>query len=179
MPYRRRRLARLLALWSAALIAPLGAGNAQVVATQGAVQQQFQSPMILEFPAPPLLRFPENGSRLLKDVDGYICENAYFQAISVMLKRKSKKVAGKKSAVFDVLATVAVQPSHDKLVDVLIEFVSAGKVLATAAPVSGQVEEKRSRIFTSRLAVEEGAFAAAYEAEPGPTLRLTLRVKDD
>jgi hypothetical protein len=165
---------------SFAALAFAGSSIAQVTAHQGTQDpNEFHSPMIVEIPLPDLTHLSPGQSRIVStELSKYVCDDTNLNGIlRVEVKKPGRAEAGK--MVLEFGDTVHVRKSHDRLVDITFAVKSGDTVLGKGSMPTRSIEEKDTRPFTVRVATDESAVRQAFTSPPGPTLEITVAVRDN
>lgn len=177
-----KKIAELLAVGVAiaAFLAP-AVGAQEVVARQGArqegpIEEEFESPMVLEIPLGWLGRLERGqGQALGPEISNYVCDD-----VSLVTLRVSRgKGGGKTRAVVEFLGFVSVRNSYDRLVDLDLSLLSGEKAIASAVIHRVDAEENKNTKFQAQMTIPRAEFEAAFEGEPQPTLKIVMRVQDN
>ncbi|MCB1058516.1 MAG: hypothetical protein KDD11_23680 [Acidobacteria bacterium] len=156
---------------------------AQVTARQGEPTQreqtEFHSPMVLEVPLPDLTRLSlGQGMLISRELGRFVCDDANLNgSLWVDLRKPRRGEEGK--AVLEFRGSVHVRESYDRLVDLTFRVKGSEEVLGEGVVRKLDVEEERTRPFTARVAVSEEGLRRSLASEPGPTVEITVNVKDN
>jgi len=159
-----------------------GGNMAQVEVHQGPSAPSdlvnFASPMVLDLRVPSIARVPFGSQLQLPDVRKYVCDrDVSLLNLTITKNRKSRR--DEQDLLLMVSGAVLVANSYDRRVDIELRLKAADQVLVSQTLKNLSTEEERSTPFTVTLPITDAALRGAFTPQRGPTLEVTLTVRND
>jgi len=148
--------------------------DAQVTARQGAsnTSRQFTSPMVLETVLPVAPGFRR--TQLRREIADFTCDGVALQDVWYQVRGNRRAADQPTTLVLD--GVVAVPPSFDREVDVLVTITAGGDTLGHQQALRIDAEEGRRTPFRLRVPI---ARLSGIIGDAPPTAAITLIVRDN